>query len=222
MEYAVLGWPEEGPTLRLDYQMFSYAGKFIMSNTGKAITCETRRTTARSSAQTSDRSVPSNSEATSRPRDVCDDEEVVGAVAFDADRTDSGVLRLRYVTVREDRRGEGVGPELLAFVANRAPKRGFERMRIAVNNPFAYEACYKAGFANTGETTGIAELLLERSAGELDSATVEGATGTDDRPVETYRAGLAAYRKRELSAAEREFVDRALDRGPPPVVEAPD
>jgi GNAT superfamily N-acetyltransferase len=37
MEFTVLGWPEEGPTLQLDYQQFSYAGKFVMSSTGKAI-----------------------------------------------------------------------------------------------------------------------------------------------------------------------------------------
>lgn len=37
MEYELLGWPPNGPTLRLDHRAFSYAGKFVMSNTGKAV-----------------------------------------------------------------------------------------------------------------------------------------------------------------------------------------
>ena len=40
MEYVVLGWPSDGPTLRLDYRQFAYAGKFVMSNTGKAVAYE--------------------------------------------------------------------------------------------------------------------------------------------------------------------------------------
>ncbi|OYR81362.1 GNAT family N-acetyltransferase, partial [Halorubrum distributum] len=83
---------------------------------------------------------------------------------------------------------------------------GFERVKIAVNNPFAYEACHKCGFAYTGERTGIAELELERPA----------AAPADVDP-ERYREGLAAFRETdgELSRAERRFVAARLERGPP-------
>ncbi len=37
MEYTVIGWPEDEPTLRLDHRQFAYAGKFVMSNSGKAV-----------------------------------------------------------------------------------------------------------------------------------------------------------------------------------------
>ncbi|ERH03826.1 MAG: hypothetical protein J07HR59_00951, partial [Halorubrum sp. J07HR59] len=37
MEFTVLGWPPEAPTLRLDFRTFAYAGKFVMSTTGKAV-----------------------------------------------------------------------------------------------------------------------------------------------------------------------------------------
>ncbi|MFC7134203.1 MULTISPECIES: GNAT family N-acetyltransferase [Salinibaculum] len=174
MDFAVLGWPADGPTLRLDYEQFSYAGKFVMSRTGKSVARE--------------------------------DGDVVGAVAFDPDRTDPDTLRLRYVTVRHDRRGEGIGPRLLRFTAERALDRGFERVCIAVNNPFAYEAAYRAGFGFTGETTGLAELVC--------------AFGADRDPA-TYREGLDRYRERDLSAAERAFLDERTDAPPPPVVDDP-
>lgn len=40
MRYAVLGDHHDGPTLLLDWEAFSYAGKFVMSNTGKAVAYE--------------------------------------------------------------------------------------------------------------------------------------------------------------------------------------
>jgi GNAT superfamily N-acetyltransferase len=168
MEIELLGWPPDGPTLQLDYRRFGYAGKFVMSNTGKAVARE--------------------------------DDDVVAAVAFNEDRTDPDALWLRYVTVREDRRGEGIGPRLLEFVRDRALERGYERVRIAVNNPFAYEACYRAGFGYTGRRTGIAELVLEHP---------------DGRSAECYREGLDEFRERELSADEEAFLDRKRGADPP-------
>lgn len=168
MELELLGWPPDGPTLRLDHRRFSYAGKFVMSATGKAVARE--------------------------------DGELVGAVAFNEDRTDPDALWLRYVTVRADRRGEGIGPRLLAFVRERAHDRGYERVRIAVNNPFAYEACYRAGFGYTGRRTGIAELVLERPG---------------DRSTERYQEGLDEFRGRDLSADEEAFLDRKRGDDPP-------
>ena len=181
MERLVLGWPPDGPTLRLDYRRFSYAGKFVMSNTGKAV-------------------VRDEDEAT----DGEYDDDVLAAVAFNEDRTDASALWLRYVTVRHDRRGEGLGPSLCSLVVDRAADCGHDRVRIAVNNPFAYEALYRAGFGFTGEETGLAELVLKRPA---------------DRPAgrdaDAYRAGLDRFRARDLSAAETGFLEDRRGADPP-------
>jgi GNAT superfamily N-acetyltransferase len=174
MEFTLLGWSSEGPTLELDYRVFSYAGKFVMSSTGKAV--------------------------------ARNDGDVVGAVAFNEDRTDESTLWIRYVTVHEDRRGQGIGPDLLSLVCERATERGYERIQIAVNNPFAYEAAYRAGFAFTGETTGLAELVCARPA---------------DRSTEQYRTGLDRYRERDLSTEEASFLERKQDATPPIVVDSP-
>ncbi|WP_178916878.1 GNAT family N-acetyltransferase [Natronomonas gomsonensis] len=176
----LLGWPADGPTLRLDYRRFSYAGKFVMSNTGKAVVRAGEGT------------------------DGEFDDSVVAAVAFNADRTDPETLWIRYVTVREDRRGEGLGPRLCRFVVEQAADRGYERVRIAVNNPFAYEALYRAGFSFTGEETGIAELVLERPA----DAPAERSTAR-------YQEGIDRYRQRDLSEDERAFLERKRGEEPP-------
>ena len=176
METTLLGWPSDGPTLRLDHRRFSYAGKFVMSNTGKAVVREDDGESGGG--------------------------EVIAAVAFNEDRTDAATLWLRYVTVRADRRGEGIGPRLLAFVRDRARERGYDRVRIAVNNPFAYEACYRVGFGYTGRRTGIAELVLEHP-------------DPGDRSREVYQRGLDAFDERELSADEEAFLDQKRDADPP-------
>jgi GNAT superfamily N-acetyltransferase len=194
MQFRVLGW--DNVAFRLDHRQFAYAGKFVIEN-GKAAALEPDAPPF--SAQPGPREGPV--------------EAFLGAVSFDPDRTDESVLRLRYITVRSDRRGEGIGPRLAAFVAARADARGYDRVRIAVNNPFAFEAVYKAGFRYTGRTTGIAELLCERPAGPLPDEHV-GSRSTD-----RYRAGFARYAERELAAAERAFCERAEDRGPPPVID---
>jgi len=174
MDFAVLGWPAAGETLSLDHERFAYAGKFVMSGTGKAV--------ARAGG------------------------DVVAAVAFDPDRTDGEVLKLRYVTVREDRQGEGIGPRLLRFIAARASERGFERVVIAVNNPFAYQAAYRAGFGYTGDRTGIAELELARP--------------TPDR-AGRYRDGLAAFRERDLGEPAASFLAAKAGSDPPAVLPDP-
>lgn len=167
MECRLVGWPDDGVTLDLDHERFAYAGKFVMSRTGKA---------------------------------VAETDDILGAVAFDRDRTDDAVWWVRIVTVRRDRRGEGIGARLLDFTADRLLDRA-AAVRIAVNNPFAYEAAYKAGFAYTGERTGLAELVLERPA---------------ERSAERYRAGLEVYRDRdELSSAEAAFIAERGDTVPP-------
>jgi len=169
MEFELLGWSEDGPTLRLDYEQFSYAGKFVMSNTGKAVVRE---------------------------------DGIVGAAAFDPDRTDNSTLRIRYVTVRRDRQGDGIGARLLRTVRERAVEQGFDRVVIAVNNPFAYEAALKAGFGYTGERTGVAERVLAWPSDERESR---------------YREGLESYRERELDESEVAFIDS--QEGPPSIVE---
>ncbi|WP_336037403.1 GNAT family N-acetyltransferase [Halobacterium yunchengense] len=191
MQYAVLGGPGDGPTLRLDWRAFSYAGKFVTTNTGKAVAYEGPPLDERDgwppAARDSDDPV----------------EDVVAAVSFNDDRTDPETAWLRYVTVREDRRGEGVGASLCAFAADRL-LRDRERVRIAVNNPFAYEALHKAGFGFTGEETGIAELVLERPC--------------EDRAA-AYGDGLDRYRERDRSAAEAAFLERKRGASPPPRVD---
>lgn len=178
MNFAVLGWPSDGPTLRLDHTRFSYAGKFVMSSTGKAVARED------------------------------DDRDIVAATAFDADRTDADRLRIRYVTVRDDRRGEGIGPRLLRFTAERALTEGYAAVDIAVNNPYAYEAAYRAGFVFTGEEAGLAELRCEYRP------SVEPSP-------EGYQAGLDVYRERDLTAEEESFLAAREGASPPAVVAVP-
>jgi GNAT superfamily N-acetyltransferase len=190
MEYAVLGDPEDGPQLRLDHREFSYAGKFVMSNTGKAVAREDRCGVDREGKN----------------------DDIVGAIAFNEDRTDPRTAWLRYVTVRENRRGEGVGARLARFAAARLRARGYDRIKIAVNNPFAYQALYKAGFAYADEETGLAELVLVRTG-----------KGDDERDTDRYRSGLDVYRERDdLAPAERSFLAAKADAEPPDVLDVPE
>ncbi|MDX1745846.1 MAG: GNAT family N-acetyltransferase [Halobacteriales archaeon] len=169
MDCVWLGGPEDGPTLRLDHERFAYAGKFVMSNTGKAV------------ART--------------------DDDVLGAIAFNRDRTDDAWW-IRYVTVRVDRRGNGIGTDLIEFVASRLIREGASAVRIAVNNPFAYEACYKAGFGYAGRETGLAEVVLQRPA--------------PTRP-DAYGEGLQALQAaRDLTPDERRFLEDRIHGPPPP------
>lgn len=169
MEFVVVGWPEDGPRLDLDHRTFGYAGKFVMTNTGKAV--------------------------------VREDGEIIAAVAFNADRTDDSTAWLRYLTVRDDRQGEGIGAKLADFIADRLLSRQYDHIRIAVNNPFAYEALYKARFGFTGEETGLAELVLERPT-----------EGGQDR----YRTGLSRFHDRDLPEDMAAFLDERLPDGTPP------
>lgn len=189
MECVLLGWPSDGPTLRLDYRRFAYAGKFVMTNTGKAVV---RDPSDRPSEGGTNGSGESSGAA--METDTGYDEDVLAAVAFNQDRTDPATLWLRYVTVRSDCRGEGLGPRLVTFVTDRATDRGYDRVRIAVNNPFAYEALYKSGFAWTGDETGLAELVLERPT-----------TRAPVRFSSRYRAGFERFLERDLSRDEVTF-----------------
>ncbi|WP_318569313.1 GNAT family N-acetyltransferase [Salinigranum marinum] len=206
MEYALVGWhddPGGGPRLRLDYRAFAYAGKFVTSSTGTAV------------ARDDDDPWALDHDHTSGDGDVdgpsrIGDPTVVAAVAFNPDRTDGDTLWLRYVTVRGDRRGEGIGPRLVAFVRERACDRGYARCRIAVNNVFSYEALSKVGFAYTGRETGLAEVVLDcdlRGVSEIDAGT--------------YRRGLDVFRERDLSPEERAFLDEREGAEPPTLVDPP-
>ena len=179
---TLLGWPDDDPRLDLDHERFAYAGKFVTGRTGVAIARAAR-----------------DSDGNEAERDV------LAAVSFSPDRTDETTLRLRYVTVRKDRRGERLGPRLCAFVARRARTRGYDRVAIAVNNPFAFVALYRAGFGATGEQTGMAERVLV-------------APDPTDRDPAAYRKGLAAFAERDLPEAAQEFVERRRDGEPPVVV----
>ncbi|AZH26437.1 GNAT family N-acetyltransferase [Haloplanus aerogenes] len=185
MEFALLGWPPDAPTLRLDYRRFAYAGKFVLGSTGKAVVADGEN------------------------GDTEYDDHILAAASFSPDRTDDDRLCIRYVTVREDRQGEGLGARLLAFVAAHAADR-YDRVRIAVNNPAAYVAAHRAGFAFTGRETGLAELVCERP-------TARPAA----RDADTYCAGLDRYRERDLDADAMTRLDEKRAAGPPSVVDAP-
>ena len=121
------------------------------------------------------------------------DDELLAAAAFSEDYSDPSCVRIRYITVREDRRGEGIGPQLLAWTAEQLSDR-FDSVTIAVNNPIAYQACHRAGFVWTGEETGIAELRMRYAP---------------DRPdPEAYQAGLAVFRGRELPPEQKQVLER--------------
>ena len=197
MEFTVLGAAGTGASCRLDYRAFAYAGKFVTGDTGKAV-LETGDGSAAAPAWTPDRSVPE----TVDPADF--DESVVAAVSFSPDRTDPTCCRLRYVTVHTARRGDGIGPMLIRRTVHWLADAGYDQIRIAVNNPFAYEALYKCGFAYTGEQTGLAELELARPA-----ATVAATRADAGR----YRAGLRQFcdDDTERSDAERTFLRSRLD-----------
>lgn len=126
--------------------------------------------------------------------------EVVGAVAVNADRAVADGCRIRYVTVRDDRQSEGIGPRLLTVACRAATDRGYETVRIGVNNPFAFEAAYRAGFEYTGETAGMAELVLTWPA--------QGS-------AQAYRRGLTIFAERDLEPPARRLVERGRARGPP-------
>lgn len=176
MEFRLLGWAAEGPTLDLDHRQFAYAGKFVMSTTGKAVL-------------------------------VDDEEAIVAAVAFNEDRTDPSTAWLRYVTVRQDSRGKGYGPRLCQQVTVRLHDKGYDRVRIAVNNPIAYEALYRAGFGYSGDETGIAELVLEHPG---------------NREPERYRSGYDIFANRDLSEAETAVLERHREGVPPAVLDPAD
>jgi len=183
VEFELLGFPPDAPTLRLDHERFAYAGKFVLSSTGKAV------------VRDASESVDSGEAAT-----------LIGAASFSEDRDDPARARIRYVTVREDRRGGGVGPRLLRFTADALGEQ-FAAVAIGVNNPIAYQACYRAGFVWTGRETGMAELLLRYDPG--------GAT------AERYRAGFAVFEARDLPEPHRAVLERHADGEPPAVVDVP-
>lgn len=184
MAFRLLGWPEDSPALDLDHERFAYAGNYRTGRTGIAVVLENA------------------AEQPSHAGQHLDTDEILAATSFDEDHAAEGALRIRYVSVREDRRGEGIGPELLAFVVERAIDRGFDRVRIGVNNPIAYQASYRAGFEFTGEESGMRELVLE-------------APPPSDRSTERYREGLDLFAKRELPAEQCAVVERNREGWPP-------
>ncbi|ERH03801.1 MAG: hypothetical protein J07HR59_00924, partial [Halorubrum sp. J07HR59] len=93
-----------------------------------------------------------------------------------------------------------LGAKLAAFTADRIEDNGYDTVRIAVNNVFAYEALHKAGFGYTGRETGLAELVLERP-------------GPD--PSVRYQEGLDVFRERDLSDGEASFLETRRGVAPP-------
>jgi GNAT superfamily N-acetyltransferase len=193
MEYAVVSTPDDALGMRLDWTRFAYAGKFVMPSTGKAV--------AAADGILEDPTWPPD------PRDA-DAPGVLAAVSFNRDRNDPHSAWLRFVTVRDDQRGQGVGPRLCAMTADwLLTEFDVGCVRIAVNNAFAFVALHKAGFGWTGETTGLRERVLERPA------PAAGAS--------RFQSGLRGYLDADATDAERAFVESRLARGPPAHVDAP-
>ena len=220
MEFALLGWADTDPTLRLDYRRFSYAGKFVSGGTGVAVirgdTAE--RAVDDAPAVESDDEPAADTETESMaslPEGVAESDfadDIFAAITFSPDRTDPSTLKIRYLTVRDDLRGDGqqLGPRLVAFLTSRAAAAGYDRIAIAVNNAFSYHALYKAGFTYTDQETGLAELVLDRPIGEPAVGSQSG-----------YQRGLDVFREREgLSAAETEFLSEHGDAVPPRLLPA--
>ena len=204
MEFALLGWAEADPTVRLDYRRFSYAGKFVTGGTGVAVI-----------RGESDDSAAESESLASLPDGVAESDfadDILAAITFSPDRTEPSTLKIRYLTVRDDLRGDGqqLGPKLVTFLTSRAAAAGYDRIAIAVNNAFSYHALYKAGFTYTDRETGLAELVLARPIGEPAVASQSG-----------YQRGLDVFREREgLSAAETEFLAAHTDAVPPRLLPA--
>jgi len=214
MQFALLGWPADEPRLRLDYRRFSYAGKFVTGNTGIAVVRGDLPEGPDAPDEDDLRGVDSLEllpEGLSRAEFNTD---ILAAAAFNADRTDAQTLWIRYLTVRGDLRDSDLrlGPRLAAFVTAQALDRGYDRVRIAVNNVFSYQALYRAGFATTGRETGLAELILQRPTAERAEVSTSG-----------YQRGLDRFRGRDgLSAAEESFLHDHETVDPPDPVEGDD
>lgn len=223
VEFELLGWPDSGPTIHLDFRVFSYAGKFEMSNTGKAIFRDAEREQLDDSGPASKQHRDVDPELSSRIDFDRFEDDVVAAISFNADRTDESCLWLRYITVHRQFRGLGLGPRLAAMVVERARKRDYDLFRIAVNNPFAYQALYRAGFEYTGRQTGLAELLLERNGDKENARSTHedggNETEQDERDISRYQSGFDVFRDRDHSDAERRFLERKRDTVPPDPVE---
>lgn len=210
VDCRLLGWPEDSPRIDLDHERFAYAGNFRTGRTGIAVVREESAGAPGEPADAGTDSTKEGTDSTGTGTDLRDVEErssgVIAAVSFDPDRAVDAALRVRYVTVREDRRGEGIGPRLLAFLVERALDREYEVVRIGVNNPIAYCACYTAGFGFTGEQSGMGELVLQSPPpAEPDSA--DGA--------EHYRDGLEQFAARDLPQAQERVLERHRGGEPP-------
>lgn len=212
IRYELLGWAElspaeraeearhrDGPTVRLDWQQFAYAGKFVTTATGKAVA---RDTTLLDESPTANESPESATESTGSQTVASD---VVGAAAFNPQRGAPTRLRVRYLTVRRDRQGAGIGSRLLAYLATRAGSRGYETVAIAVNNPAAFVAAAKAGFGFARQETGLADLVCDRAAG-----------GPPERvDASAFREGLRRFRDR----SESDVTSAYISGGPPDPVD---
>jgi len=178
VKFVLLAGPTGDATLDLDHREFPLAGDFVQPR-GVAVARE-----------------PSGE----------GDPNVVAATAFDPDRAADDTARIRAITVRANRRGEGIGARLAAFTRAALHGRGWDRILIAVATPVAYHALHKADFADTGETTGLRERLLLHPP--------------PDAPV-PYATGLRWYLDHDPAFAERAFVAERAAASPPDPVPVP-
>jgi predicted acetyltransferase len=129
MEFVVMGDLEGGPSIFLEEKKFSYAGKFVMKDTGKIV---------------------GKIEG-----------DIIAAASFNFDRTDKKIAWIRCISIRKDKRREGIGHNLILYITKKIVGGVPVCVRVAVNNPIAYDTFYKAGFEYTGNEVGLCELILE-------------------------------------------------------------
>lgn len=135
------------------------------------------------------------------------DDRLLGIAAFNDERTAGNRGRIRYVSIRRNARGEGLGPRLLRFTGERLADH-YASLAMAVNNPIAYEAAYRAGFISTGRETGVSEIVLTYRPDR-------------DPSIEDYRAGFERFAAEDLPDEQRAILDRYATESPPSVVEVP-
>lgn len=125
-----------------------------------------------------------------------EDGEILGVVAFDRDRTDGDVMKIRCIEVKAGRRGEGIGSKLARFTTSRLLGEGVDRVEIAVNNPYSFHAMYKAGFRYTGNRSGLREFVMSYPG--YDTAG--------------YGEGMQEFLEiDDISEEERDFVEQRLE-----------
>lgn len=123
--------------------------------------------------------------------------EVVAAASYSIDRTDEDRCVIRYIAVRRDRQGEGLGTELLAATPGILFDRRFDSIKMAARSPYALVAAVRAGFC----------VIEERAPDGSPFVSYPPTTASG-----SLESGFTALQKLSLTADHREYIaDRLTD-----------